>query len=560
MPGGWGGGTIIAVEGPGGGGRAGREITSLTRLVANLCARHRNLQRPLVVSVLLHDAEPTQGSTMISLSVLSATLLPAFLCSEVSMVTPSSGDSFMDLPLHIERPSENSVRLWVGDHISSTAVAALSTDKGIVVIDSTASPTLDEYFRTIIARELGRDDFAYLINTHEHADHTSGNSVYSDCVIIAHDRCADGMRADQARTEERIGWLSGYLSDLEAEVAQADMGSVRAKRSSEDLIRNALILDDLVAGITPAFPTLTFSDTLLLDLGNMTLELYYMGGVHTASDTFILVPEEGLLFTGDVMADEWFTETPGCLQSFALRENTERNTPVLMKNWRHLLARKDVIKDYIPGHWNGDLQHKGFSERHDYVDVLHTGIALAIKEGRGIEDILREFDARAKFPHLVRTPGFTVPGNHLNSILTVYGDLTGMRSAVHALRTGVEEGHLKATVSALRADHAKGDREYFYLEAGFNQLGYLYVGEERFNEALAVFELATEFYPTSWNAFDSYAECCKATGAFDLAESNYLKSIELNPENAERANRYLKEIRDARAAAKAGSESSSDSL
>ena len=76
----------------------------------------------------------------------------------------------------------------------------------------------------------------------------------------------------------------------------------------------------LESGDALTFPTKTFEDSLTLDMGNMTLELYAAGGTHTASDIFVFVPEEGLLFTGDMMADEWFTDTPGCLQAFAMRQ------------------------------------------------------------------------------------------------------------------------------------------------------------------------------------------------------------------------------------------------
>ncbi|MCK4944084.1 MAG: hypothetical protein KAS65_10925, partial [Candidatus Aminicenantes bacterium] len=34
------------------------------------------------------------------------------------------------LPLHVKKLSDNAIRLWVGDYISSTAICALNTDKG----------------------------------------------------------------------------------------------------------------------------------------------------------------------------------------------------------------------------------------------------------------------------------------------------------------------------------------------------------------------------------------------------------------------------------------------
>jgi len=229
-----------------------------------------------------------------------------------------AGEMVNGLPLHIEKPSENSVRLRVGDYISSTAVTALNTDKGIVVVEATESPTLDRHFRAVIAREFGRDDFTHLINTHEHADHTTGNGVYADCEIIAHDSCARGMTSSAADSERRIEWHRNRVPELESELAEAAGGSEEYKITKEEMIINDMVLATLESGVELTLPTKTFSESLKLDIGNMTIELYSMGGTHTPSDLFVFVPEEGLLFTGDMMADVWFTDTPGGLQSFAM--------------------------------------------------------------------------------------------------------------------------------------------------------------------------------------------------------------------------------------------------
>ena len=45
-------------------------------------------------------------------------------------------------------------------------------------------------------------------------------------------------------------------------------------------------------------PTLTFDDTLTLNVGNHTFNIIHMPG-HTAPQTSVHVPEEGVVFTGD---------------------------------------------------------------------------------------------------------------------------------------------------------------------------------------------------------------------------------------------------------------------
>jgi len=66
----------------------------------------------------------------------------------------------------------------------------------------------------------------------------------------------------------------------------------------------------------------------------------------------IFVPEQGLLLTGDTMADNWLNEAPGCLASFTARSGIAHNFPQWLANWDLILAQKDRIKLLVPGHWN----------------------------------------------------------------------------------------------------------------------------------------------------------------------------------------------------------------
>jgi len=58
------------------------------------------------------------------------------------------------------------------------AVIAINAKKGIVVIDAGISNSLTAKYRKIIEKEFNRKDFANLINTHSHWDHTGGNQVF----------------------------------------------------------------------------------------------------------------------------------------------------------------------------------------------------------------------------------------------------------------------------------------------------------------------------------------------------------------------------------------------
>jgi len=74
-----------------------------------------------------------------------------------------------------------------------------------------------------------------------------------------------------------------------------------------------------------------------------------------------------------------------------------------------------------------------------------------------------------------------------------------------------------------------------------NRLGYTYLTAGRAAAAVAVFAAMTELFPQSFNAWDSRAEGELAAGDREAAILHYRKSLELNPENANAAQK-LEEI------------------
>ena len=216
--------------------------------------------------------------SMVRLIVVVALLLAA----------PWAGaEEIAGLPLHVTQIDDGVIRLWLGDHVSSTAIVAFATAKGIVVVDTFGVPEIDAGLRRVITRELGRSDFVYLINTHEHTDHTGGNSVYADCTIVGHELIAAGMAEAAGRREPILTWQTDHIAKKEAELEGLAADDPNRAALLEDLTLNRLLLRQLEADPEPYPPTLTFSDRMTLDLGDTTFDLSYIGGMHSASDTAI---------------------------------------------------------------------------------------------------------------------------------------------------------------------------------------------------------------------------------------------------------------------------------
>ncbi|TQM85057.1 cyclase [Saccharothrix saharensis] len=103
-----------------------------------------------------------------------------------------------------------------------------------------------------------------VVNTHSHGDHTFGNFVFPEALVVAHER----TRAEMAE----IGLhLTGLWPDVRW------------------------------GGLEVVLPTLTFRDRLTLTVGATTAELLHLGVAHTTNDTAVWLPEQRVLFAGDLL-------------------------------------------------------------------------------------------------------------------------------------------------------------------------------------------------------------------------------------------------------------------
>jgi len=460
---------------------------------------------------------------------MKATLWLAVVVSLLLGVSGAIAEEVAGLPLHVQRLDPKAIRVWIGDTISSTATVAIATEKGIVVVDTLGYPKVDAELRKIIARELGSNDFKMLINTHEHGDHTGGNSVYADCTIVGHELVAAGMEAAAGRREESVQWCARRGTELQQERAkQSDEKA--AKALDEELALNRLSHDALAADVKPVLPTKTFKNRAKLDMGDTTFELTYIGGMHSASDIAIFVPEHGLLMTGDTMADRWLTDTPGCLASFMAREGVRHDFPLLLENWGLLLAKKDQIKLLLPGHWNGELSFAGFEARVNYVKTLWEEINRPAEASKTLAELWTAYKLETRFPELAKSPGFSARGNSA-TIAEIWKVVTKQESAAFKLYTLVNEGAAEDAIRQVVAERGAKTPKYYFDENDINGRGYWFLQLDKVPQAIAMFRVNVELFPNSWNVYDSLGEALLKAGDTAGATTMYEKSLALNPES-----------------------------
>jgi len=161
-----------------------------------------------------------------------------------------------------------------------------------LITDSGQSLLVDTLFDLKLTREMlhamrnavpAARDIAQVVNTHANGDHYFGNQLVADAQIIVSQACADEMR--EKPPEALIARFANHQALGEGgEFLMRTMGRVFDFR-----------------GIVYTAPTRTFSGEISLSVGNKAVRLVEVGPAHTQGDTLCYVPQDKVVYTGDIL-------------------------------------------------------------------------------------------------------------------------------------------------------------------------------------------------------------------------------------------------------------------
>ncbi len=168
-------------------------------------------------------------------------------------------------------------------------------DDAVMVIDTQATPVMaQDVIRRI--REVTDKPIRYVVLSHYHAVRVLGASAYQPEHIIASE---DTLSLIRERGEQ----------DKASEIGRFPR-----------LFRN---VESVPPGLT--WPTISFSGRMTLWLGSLEVQLLQLGRGHTKGDTVVWLPQEKILFSGDLVefdatpyaGDAYFTDWPTTLDNIA---------------------------------------------------------------------------------------------------------------------------------------------------------------------------------------------------------------------------------------------------
>lgn len=422
--------------------------------------------------------------------------------------------------------------LTISSFTDNSRILAISTQKGLVVVNTTWSPDSAEHMKSIIEKEFGRNDYAYVINTDEGDARVYGNAAFKGVPIIAHAQtlyrlvsAKDSLRDQQATRaiefEQRVTRTENQLKQVEHDSAQA-----KFMRNWIDFCR--VVARDMKKDFEFLFPNITFTDSLTLDMGDMTIHLSSFGLSEHSGHIAVVIPEEGVVYLGDLIH---------AIHKLPMRSDISGRVDVeaFLENLNKLLDKENNVKYVLRS--NGlNWSKERLAQQIQFITGLINYVNACDSAGKSYSQTLENVDnineLKPKFPYI--SEWADLDENILLSDIRNFTQVLWTRNREMAsiiILQAMREQGIDAAKAKFRAILNGEDKSFFLLDSDLNQAGYSLLRERKFPEAIAVFEMNVTAFPNSSNVYDSLGEALMDAGRIEDAIANYEKSLELDPGN-----------------------------
>jgi cyclase len=280
---------------------------------------------------------------------------------------------------------ENATDAW--PHSNTGVVVG---DDSVLVVDSTYLPSRAKADIALI-RKVTDKPVKYLVMTHWHFDHNNGNSVYRDefpgISIVSERRTRDYIDLNStwwpkfstaADSDRRAS-----LTKLEKQLAEnkneegKELTAQERKDLQKAIPQRKAELEEL-AKLEMVAPNLVFDRALTLHVGKRRVELRDMGRANSPNDVTIYVPDQKVLFTGDIVV-----QSP--LPFFGA------SWPV---SWVDVLKEIEAtpIAAIVPGHGPVMRDHSYVTRLRELMQDVNAHVEALLRQGKTLAQIQAAVD------------------------------------------------------------------------------------------------------------------------------------------------------------------------
>ena len=187
-------------------------------------------------------------------------------------------------------------------------------------------------------RELTGRDPTWVALTHYHADHLLGNQSFPTATpLIATQAMLPKIQEWMVEYQEAIDDPAGFKKEIDGFAAACDGEEDPLRRKAMDInLARYQALYEEIGNLQLVSPNTFFEGTLRLTGSKRSVELIEVPHAHTVSDVYLRLPDEGVLFMGDL---GFFDTIPFLAFADPLR-------------WIEILREFETsdMKTFVPGH------------------------------------------------------------------------------------------------------------------------------------------------------------------------------------------------------------------
>ena len=277
-----------------------------------------------------------------------------------------------------------------GRAVVSGNIVAIVGEDSVAVIDTGHHPRLT---RSIVAeiRALTPKPVRYVVNTHWHNDHVSGNYVFEEAwpgvTVVAHAFTAQVMDKDvrDFQGPNCVPFLKTQSQPLRDALASGKgrdgqpLPEARRKRMEAFVLEADVAMEECTE-FRYRSPGLTFTDRVTLRLGKREVEVMHWGRANTAGDVVAWVPDVKVLAAGDLVVHPF---------PFA--------TASYISEWAAVLKRLEATpyEVMVPGHGPLMRDRKYVAEVREVLESVMSQARAAYTPGMTAEELRKKVDLKA---------------------------------------------------------------------------------------------------------------------------------------------------------------------
>lgn len=168
----------------------------------------------------------------------------------------------------------------------------------VIVFDTFNTQQASEDLR-LIAEKITNRTVTWVVNSHFHGDHIRGNQTFKDTIIISsqitYSKIRDVHPSRFSKQKNDIQGLKDYIQSLKDQINLTNDPTIQHQINSLNELKESLSTLELV------LPNQTFNNEITLQGTKRCAKLFTLGGGHSFCDAMLYIPDEKVIFMGDLL-------------------------------------------------------------------------------------------------------------------------------------------------------------------------------------------------------------------------------------------------------------------